>query len=71
MTIQSRKGPLIIGGDGRADSPGHSAKYGTYSVLYLRSGKVMDVQLVQVRIGFFLNDFMSCIMFLQESRPQP
>ena len=23
--------PLAIGGDGRADSPGHSAKYGSYA----------------------------------------
>lgn len=27
--------PLVLGGDGRADSTGHSAKYGSYSVLEL------------------------------------
>ena len=26
---------LIIGGDGRADSPGHSAKYGPYTIMDL------------------------------------
>lgn len=40
--------PLIIGGDGRADSPGHSAKFGTYTAIDLMSNKIMDIQLVQV-----------------------
>ena len=40
--------PLIIGGDGRADSPGHSAKYGSYGIVDLTTNKVIDVQLVQV-----------------------
>ena len=40
--------PLIIGGDGRADSPGHSAKYGSYGILDLTTNKVIDMQLVQV-----------------------
>ena len=26
---------IAIGGDGRADSPGHGAKYGSYTVLEL------------------------------------
>ena len=39
---------LTIGGDGRADSPGHSAKYGSYSVFDLESKTVIDIQLVQV-----------------------
>ena len=39
---------LILGADGRADSPGHSAKYGSYSVLEERINKVVDIQLVQV-----------------------
>ena len=40
--------PLIIGGDGRADSPGHSAKYGSYGVIDLRTNKVLHIELVQV-----------------------
>ena len=40
--------PLIIGSDGRADSPGHSAKYGSYDILDLTTNKVIDMQLVQV-----------------------
>ena len=41
---------LQVGGDGRADSPGHSAKYGTYSLMELTCNRVIDFQLVQVLI---------------------
>ena len=41
---------LQLAGDGRADSPGHSAKYGTYSVIELSCNKVLDVKLVQVNV---------------------
>ena len=40
--------PLSIGGDGRADSPGHSAKYGSYGLIDLDTNKVIHIQLVQV-----------------------
>ena len=38
---------LVLDGDGRADSPGHSAKYGSYTLMELQSKKVMDIELVQ------------------------
>ena len=38
---------VILGGDGRCDSPGHSAKYGSYSVIDLEHSKVLDMQLIQ------------------------
>lgn len=41
--------PLIIGGDGRADSPGHSAKFGAYSMIELTHNVVLDIQVVQVQ----------------------
>ena len=41
---------LILGGDGRCDSPGHSAKYGSYSLMDLELNKILDSQLVQVGI---------------------
>ena len=44
------EGTVTLGGDGRADSPGHSAKYDTYTMIELRLGKVIDVQLVQVKL---------------------
>ena len=37
---------LILSGDGRADSPGHSAKFGTYTVIELTCNKVIDFKLV-------------------------
>ena len=42
------KQALVLGGDGRADSPGHSAKYGSYSVIDLKQNRVVDLKLVQV-----------------------
>ena len=51
-TIQeySRKlGNLIVGGDARCDSMGHSAKYGSYTIVELKQNKVIDLEVVQVR----------------------
>ena len=39
---------VILGGDMRADSPGHCAKYGSYSMMDLSTNKIVDIQLVQV-----------------------
>ena len=39
----------MLGGDRRADSPGHSAKYGSYYVLELNHNIILDIQLVQVK----------------------
>ena len=39
---------LILGGDGRCDSPGHSAKYGCYSLMDVEHNKIVESQLVQV-----------------------
>ena len=44
---------LTIGGDGRADSPGHSAKYGSYGIIDLATNKVIHVELVQVASYYF------------------
>lgn len=53
---EERGKPLVLGGDGRADSPGHCAKYGSYSTIDLEQGIVVDIQLVQVIYIFFLFD---------------
>jgi hypothetical protein len=45
--LRKLKPGLIIGGDARADSPGHSAKYGSYTVMEMTLGKVITVELVQ------------------------
>lgn len=41
------KSRVVLGGDGRCDSPGYSAKYCSYSLMDLESNKIIDVQLVQ------------------------
>lgn len=40
---------LQLGGDGRDDSPGHSAKFGTNTMMDLDHNVVLDVQTVQVK----------------------
>ena len=39
---------MTLAGDGRCDSPGHSAKYGTYTMLDVQSDKVVDFKVVSV-----------------------
>ena len=39
---------LVLGGDGRAVTPGHYAKYGSYAMLDMDLMLVIDIQLVQV-----------------------
>ena len=38
---------ICLGGDMRADSPGHSAKYGSYTLMNLKTNQVIDLQLIQ------------------------
>ena len=46
--------PLVEGGDGRADSPDHCAKYGSYTIHDLKQNKVLDLQLVQVSFILYM-----------------
>jgi hypothetical protein len=46
--VRHAKRKLILSGDGRANSPGHSAKYGLYSFIDLESMKMVHKHLVQV-----------------------
>ena len=39
---------LQVSGDGRCDSPGHSAKYCTYTIMDAQTNMILDFQLVQV-----------------------
>ena len=39
---------LHLSGDGRCDSPGYSAKYGTYSLMNSATDLILDYSLVQV-----------------------
>ena len=46
---------MVVAGDGRADSPGHSAKYGCYTLVELTCNKVIDFKLVQVCKHFLVH----------------
>ena len=45
-TFEQQGKPLVLSGDGRADSP---AKYGSYTLIELTCSKVVEFQLVQVK----------------------
>ena len=46
--MTDKEGPVNLCGNGRSDSPGHNAKYGTYSLMDEASGNIIDFSLVQV-----------------------
>ena len=48
-TFSELGGPdLWLSGDGRCDSPGHNAKYGTYTMIDQKTDKIVDFKIVQV-----------------------
>ena len=53
--FRREKKSLVVAGDGRADSPGHSAKYGCYTLVELTCNKVIDFKLVQVCKHFLVH----------------
>ncbi|KAK7886684.1 hypothetical protein WMY93_026305 [Mugilogobius chulae] len=48
MTTLKSQSDVVLCGDGRCDSPGHCAKYCTYTFLDTRSQKVVDFKVVSV-----------------------
>ena len=44
---------LVLAADGRSDSPGHSAKYGCYTMMDLENNKIIVSKLVQVILKLF------------------
>ena len=56
-----------LGGDDRCCYPGHTAKYGSYTLMDMTTGYVLDIQLVQVRIdhlpqfGIIIIDHNGCM----------
>ena len=42
------KGAVSLNGDGQCDSPGHNAKYGTYTLMDDNTGKITAFSIVQV-----------------------
>ena len=55
--MEENKG-LELGGDGSADNPGHSAKYGSYSIIELNKNKAIDLKLVQVTTTSYLASYV-------------
>ena len=47
-TLKDRVEPVTLAGDSHCDSPGHSAKYGTYTMLDVASDQVVDFKVVSV-----------------------
>ena len=47
-TLKEKKSSVDLCGDGRSDSPGHDAKYGTCSLMDEATGHIIDFSLVQV-----------------------
>ena len=57
MIIEFQGNGVVVAGDGRMDSPGHSAQYCVYSVMEHDSSKLMDVQVSPVffRLSIAIN----------------
>lgn len=51
--LSNLEGRVVLSGDGRSDSPGHSAKYGAFNVIEQMVNKVLDVELIQVSLFNF------------------
>ena len=67
------EGGVLLSGDGKSDSPGHSAKYGAFTVIEQTTNKVMEVLDCSIKLSikeplaFFLkisphlyNDVLNC-----------
>ena len=50
---------VTLGGDARCDSPGFSAKFGSYTLMDLELGKVVDFQFVQVIMNIIISHIIS------------
>ncbi len=52
--LSEMNGSIVMGAEGRSDSPCHFAKYGSYSVIEERINEAIDIQLVQVNLSICL-----------------
>ena len=46
--LRDDKVELELAGDGRSDSPGYCAKYGTYTLIEMNTNKILDMKIIQV-----------------------
>ena len=57
LLVRLRGEEVVLAGDGRHDSMGHSAKYGTYTIFCCTVGYIIHtIVLVQVTIQFIIRD---------------
>lgn len=54
-----------VGGDTRCCNPGHSAKYGSYSLMDIENGMILAVELIQVNIFCFQIIYIRLTIFLK------
>ena len=47
-SLGGQENGLVLAGDGRCDSPGYSAKFGSYTLLEQQTNRVLDFEVVQV-----------------------
>nr|XP_021331120.1 uncharacterized protein LOC110439428 isoform X1 [Danio rerio] len=47
FTQLKKEGAVALAGDMRADTPGHSAKFGSYTLMDNETNKIVDLQLIQ------------------------
>ena len=57
-SLRQNNTKLVLSGDGRADSPGHCAKYGSYTVVEMSCNKVVHFELIQVSVKNVLSPLM-------------
>ena len=51
-SLSDTESGLVLAGDGRCDSPGYCAKFGSFTLLEQQINRVVDFQLVQVSFCF-------------------
>ena len=57
-TLKNMNGGLQLAADGRSDSPGHCAKFGNFTVMEMRTNKVLNIEIVQVGLfRYILTNF--------------
>lgn len=69
--IRRQNEAVVVGGDARCCSPGHTAKYGSYSLMDLELGQILDVQLIQsneVKNSYWMEmeGLLRCLQKLEE-----
>jgi hypothetical protein len=66
--LRKRKSKIVLSGDSRCDSPGHNAKYGSYSLKDSASNCIVSMESVEsseVNRVFNFCPFLICNKFLQ------